>query len=988
MRRERLQAFLVLFTILNLAFFQALWGHRTLMSSAFGVPSIIITGAYGTARFPPRTGLRTLDPGAPAWQFEPAMAFEHNELFNRHHLPLWNPYAAYGVPWAANMLSQPFYPPSFLLSLHPTPRTVSWFLILRLLMAGFFAYLYLRMFTPHAAALVGGIAFMLTGYFILFINIDHLSTEILLPFVFYATERLLNNPSVKSKLIATAAAYLTIVAGMPESTFLILAYASVYFVYRLTSAQQFRSRARTHLPNFALSNALGIALASFLLVPFYEFLRNGLDAHRPSIIHRYFGLIYVTAPVEQLLSWMFPLAHLSGQLWGYFGIIVVTLSIMALISAARAWRRVWGESDGALTLFFFASVVVLFLKFFGSPLVNWVGALPVCRMMNFPKYSQLLLGFALAMLAGLGASYVFERRARLVDVFAAPLASLLVIAFCALGFRGELASHPAKEYLFYLSIAVGVAMLLLLTAAMTYCISYYGRERKVAWEGLGRWAVIGLLTVELTCNFIAPIFYHFTYMPPNSANPYKGAPYIEFLQRQTRDYFRVFARDNILYPNWSSVFGLYDVRYLYAVNWNKMFFFIRSFLGPENYGPNGELNDRFTGGAAPYTFASWKEQRFLQLSSIRYLISLHGFPSQLSPEITAVLAQNKERVTREKLYVSRTAFNIAGQTKDVLFEHPPANRLQLATTVPAAHPVLAFSPTIDPAVWDLNCGDGVEFTIELQEGTGTKRLYDRYIDPKHNLGERRWLEERIDLRRYRGKPVVLLFSTSGGPKGNTACDWAGWGDLHFTGGRPDQVSPVLKMQEIYRKEVSISSYNQSLPRASIFYSADLVQSDNAALNRLQDPSLDIWRKVVVVSASTRDEATARALQQLSAQANVPAQPASIMSYDSQRVVIHAALQQPGIVMLTDSNYPGWNAYLDGHRVPILSANYLFRGVLAPAGSHTVEFRYEPKSYVYGGIISLFSLLLLSAWALGSSTRARPYFSRPKGATRTEISRVF
>ena len=984
-----MQAFLVLFVILNLAFFQALWGHRTLMSSAFGVPSIIASGAYGTARFPPPKAMRTLDPGAPAWQFEPAMAFNHNEVFKRHHLPLWNPYAAYGVPWAANMLSQPFYPLSFLVSLHPSPRMISWFLILRLLSAGFFAYLYLRYFVPQGAALTGGIAFMLTGYFMLFINADHLSTETLIPIVFYATERLLRDGSVKSKLVAAAAVYLTIVSGMPESTLLILAYVPVYFVYRLASEAKFRAHLFTGFSNFVASNVLGVGLASFLLLPFYEFLRNGLDSHRPSITHFYWGLIYEHVPLKELLLWLCPMAmgnlwfrfpRWSGHLWGYFGITVVTLAILALISAARAHRRFWTDSQAPLVLFFFGSVVVFFLKFSGNPLVNWAGALPLFRLINFPKYIQPLLGFAMAMLAALGVSYVFERRARFLDIFAAPLASLFAIAICALSFRRELATHPPNAHMFYVSLYEAVAVLLSLTTAMQFYLTCARRTRTRWCEAVGRWAVIGVITLELTCNFIAPMFYHFTYMPPNRANPYKGAPYIQFLQRRTGDYFRVFARNFNLYPNWSSAFGLYDERYLYAVNWNKMFFFIRSFLGPENYAPNGELGDRFTGGSAPYTFASWKEQRFLQLSSTRYLIGFDGYIGELSSEITAVLEQNKQRIAKDKLHVSRTGFNIAGQGRDVLFAHPPTKRLQWVIVVPRSKTILVFSPAIDPAVWDTRCGDGVEFTVELLDESGSIRtLYDRYIDPKHNLTERRWLDERLNLSRYRGKQVTLLFSTSGGPRGDTACDWAGWAGLRFTTAAPDlTATPASDIRKIYNNEVVISEYQQPLPRASIFYSVELASSDNNALEQLQDPKLDVWRRVVLVSPESRDQTLKGILHELATTPGVPAQPASIVSYDSQRVVIQATLNRSGIVMLTDSNYPGWNAYLDGRRVPILSANYLFRGVLTPAGSHTIEFRYEPKSYFYGGFVSLFSLLLLTGWTLGSGKRARAYLSSIKG----------
>ena len=49
-------------------------------------------------------------------------------------------------------------------------------------------------------------------------------------------------------------------------------------------------------------------------------------------------------------------------------------------------------------------------------------------------------------------------------------------------------------------------------------------------------------------------------------------------------------------------------------------------------------------------------------------------------------------------------------------------------------------------------------------------------------------------------------------------------------------------------------------------------------------------------------------------------------------------------MLTDTNYPGWRAYLNGRRVPIATANYLFRGVIVPPGKNIVEFAYEPNSF--------------------------------------------
>ena len=83
----------------------------------------------------------------------------------------------------------------------------------------------------------------------------------------------------------------------------------------------------------------------------------------------------------------------------------------------------------------------------------------------------------------------------------------------------------------------------------------------------------------------------------------------------------MFARGGILYPNWASAFELSDVRYIYGLNWNKFFTFIRTFLAPGPLGSHGDLADRFTGDGFPYSFTAWKERRFLQLSSIRYLVS-------------------------------------------------------------------------------------------------------------------------------------------------------------------------------------------------------------------------------------------------------------------------------------------------------------------------------------------------------------------------------
>lgn len=54
---------------------------------------------------------------------------------------------------------------------------------------------------------------------------------------------------------------------------------------------------------------------------------------------------------------------------------------------------------------------------------------------------------------------------------------------------------------------------------------------------------------------------------------------------------------------------------------------------------------------------------------------------------------------------------------------------------------------------------------------------------------------------------------------------------------------------------------------------------------------------------------------------------------------------------------GWNAYLDGKKTAYLRVDYILRGMPVPAGEHTIEFRFEPKSLKTGTTISVWATVL-------------------------------
>ena len=55
---------------------------------------------------------------------------------------------------------------------------------------------------------------------------------------------------------------------------------------------------------------------------------------------------------------------------------------------------------------------------------------------------------------------------------------------------------------------------------------------------------------------------------------------------------------------------------------------------------------------------------------------------------------------------------------------------------------------------------------------------------------------------------------------------------------------------------------------------------------------------------------------------------------------------------------GWNAYIDGKLSLHFRADYVLRAMIVPAGKHLIEFKFEPRVYAIGEVISFISSLIL------------------------------
>jgi uncharacterized membrane protein YfhO len=63
-------------------------------------------------------------------------------------------------------------------------------------------------------------------------------------------------------------------------------------------------------------------------------------------------------------------------------------------------------------------------------------------------------------------------------------------------------------------------------------------------------------------------------------------------------------------------------------------------------------------------------------------------------------------------------------------------------------------------------------------------------------------------------------------------------------------------------------------------------------------------------------------------------------------------------VLADNFYDGWEATIGGEPAEVILTNHTFRGVMLPAGTHTVEFRFRPAALYTGLYITVGGFLIL------------------------------
>ncbi|HLE49773.1 MAG TPA: YfhO family protein [Patescibacteria group bacterium] len=89
-----------------------------------------------------------------------------------------------------------------------------------------------------------------------------------------------------------------------------------------------------------------------------------------------------------------------------------------------------------------------------------------------------------------------------------------------------------------------------------------------------------------------------------------------------------------------------------------------------------------------------------------------------------------------------------------------------------------------------------------------------------------------------------------------------------------------------------------------------------------------------------------------------------INHRDNEVEISVRSQDGGFLILSDAYDPGWRVYVDGTKTTLYQVNGAHRGVIIPAKTGQVTFRYEPASFKLGLVITLASLALTPLYLLG------------------------
>lgn len=147
------------------------------------------------------------------------------------------------------------------------------------------------------------------------------------------------------------------------------------------------------------------------------------------------------------------------------------------------------------------------------------------------------------------------------------------------------------------------------------------------------------------------------------------------------------------------------------------------------------------------------------------------------------------------------------------------------------------------------------------------------------------------------------------------------------------------------------------PFASLYYAADVLDSDEWALELMEDARFNEREKIVLQRKPTLelpDTATGGLV--------------TVTAFAPEAITLDIDTASNAILSLSMPHYPGWEARLNGKPIPIIRAYAGLTALEIPAGKHSLSLTFAPRSYAIGALASLAAWLGLALLLLTTLRR--------------------
>ena len=339
------------------------------------------------------------------------------EELRQGHFTQWSPFTVAGAPLGATpnfALLSPLTVPYYLLPGAWAPGYVK---LLEIACSVGFSFAFLRRLRlGRPAALVGGLAFATSAFMIAWTNFPQTRVAAFVPAVFWGVERLAQERRGRDAGWLALAVTAMILGGFPAITGYCLFLAGPYLLVRVLAEYAGHwARAARVLAGGAAAVLAGVVLSAYQLLPFAAFMSRAFVHGRgqtpadhlspttlvTAIAPYAFGGVNPRSPL-----WYLPGNLIEGESYVGAAVIVLAIAAVAMPQGARAAlpRGVW-------TFLAAAAAGGVALVYVGRWPLAVLQHLPVLFSQNYIGRVRSVLGFLVAMLAGVGFEVLCRRHA-------------------------------------------------------------------------------------------------------------------------------------------------------------------------------------------------------------------------------------------------------------------------------------------------------------------------------------------------------------------------------------------------------------------------------------------------------------------------------------------------------------------------------------------------------------------------------------------------